>query len=78
MCTRGHFSAPVPALVKSEDGPTVPKKLRYDNVIENDPPIVQGHGKPGKVMEFHYFFPGLEKSWTLTPGFGKFIKSHGN
>ena len=24
------------------------------------------------------FFPGLEKSWKLTPGFGKFIKSHVN
>ena len=24
------------------------------------------------------FFQGLEKSWKLTPGFGKFIKSHGN
>ena len=38
---------------------------------------VSSPGKPGKVMEFH-FFPGLEKSWKLTPGFGKFIKSHGN
>ena len=36
---------------------------------------VSSHGKPGKVMEFHSFFPGLEKSWKLTPGFGKFIKS---
>ena len=39
--------------------------------------IIQGvssQGKPGKVMEFHLFFPGLEKSWKLTPGFGKFIK----
>ena len=35
-------------------------------------------GKPGKVMEFQFSFPGLEKSWKLTPGFGKFIKSHGN
>ena len=26
-------------------------------------------------MEFHFFFyPDLEKSWKLTPGFGKFIK----
>ena len=24
------------------------------------------------------FFPGLEKSWKLTPGFGKFLKSHEN
>ena len=32
---------------------------------------VSSHGKPGKVLEFHYFFPGLEKSWKLTPGFGK-------
>ena len=39
---------------------------------------VSSHGKPGKVMEFHFFCPGLEKSWKLTPGFGKFIKSHGN
>ena len=31
---------------------------------------VSSHEKPGKVMEFHYFFPGLEKSWKLTPGFG--------
>ena len=30
--------------------------------------------KPGKVMEFHYFFPGLEKSWKFTPGFGKPFK----
>ena len=26
--------------VKSEDGPTVPKKIRYDNAKENDPPKV--------------------------------------
>ena len=39
---------------------------------------VSSHGKPGKVMEFHFCFPGLEKSWKLTPGFGKFIKSYGN
>ena len=26
---------------------------------------------PGKVMRFHFLFPGLEKSWKLTPGFGK-------
>ena len=39
---------------------------------------VSSHGKPGKVMEFHFLFPGLEKSWKLTPGFGKFIKRHGN
>ena len=39
---------------------------------------VSSHGKPGKVMEFHFIFPGVEKSWKLTPGFGKFIKSHGN
>ena len=39
---------------------------------------VSSHGKPGKVMEFHFLFPGLEKSWKLTPGFGKFIESHGN
>ena len=38
---------------------------------------VSSHGKPGEVREFH-FFPGLEKSWKLTPGFGKFIKIHGN
>ena len=38
---------------------------------------VSSHGIPGKVMEFHYFFPGLEKSWKLTPDFGKFIKSRG-
>ena len=25
-------------------------------------------------MEFHFLFPGLEKSWNLTPCFGKFIK----
>ena len=25
-------------------------------------------------MEFHFLFPGLEKSWNLTPGFGKLIK----
>ena len=25
-------------------------------------------------MEFHFLFPGLEKSWNLTPGFGKFKK----
>ena len=25
-------------------------------------------------MEFYFLFPGLEKSWNLTPGFGKFIK----
>ena len=36
---------------------------------------VSSHGKPGKVMQFHFLFPGLEKSWNLTPGFGK---SHGN
>ena len=30
---------------------------------------VSSHGKPGKVMEFHFVFPGLEKSWKLTPGF---------
>ena len=35
---------------------------------------VSSHGKPGKVMEFHFLFPGLEKSWNLTGGFGKFIK----
>ena len=35
---------------------------------------VSSHGKPGKVMEFHFLFPGLEKSWNLTPGFGKFMK----
>ena len=35
---------------------------------------VSGHGKPGKVMEFHFLFPGLEKSWNWTPCFGKFIK----
>ena len=28
--------------------------------------------------EFHYFFPGLEKSWKLTTGLEKFIKSHEN
>ena len=39
---------------------------------------VSSHGKPGKVMEFHFVFSGLEKSWKLSPGFGKFIKSHGN
>ena len=39
---------------------------------------VSSHGKPGKAMEFHICFPGLEKSWKLTPGFGKFIKGHGN
>ena len=32
---------------------------------------VSSDGKHGKVMEFHYFFPGLEKSWKLTPGFHK-------
>ena len=38
---------------------------------------VSSHGKPGKVMEFHFFSrPG--KVMELTPGFGKFIKSHGN
>ena len=25
-------------------------------------------------MEFHFLFPGLERSWNLTPGFGKVIK----
>ena len=25
-------------------------------------------------MEFHFLFPGLEKSWNLTLGFGKLIK----
>ena len=35
---------------------------------------VSSHGKPGKVVEFHFLFPGLEKSWKLTPGFEKFIK----
>ena len=35
---------------------------------------VSSHGKPGKAMEFHFLFPGLEKSWNLTLGFGKFIK----
>ena len=35
---------------------------------------VSSHGKPGKVVEFNFLFPGLEKSWKLTPGFGKFIK----
>ena len=35
---------------------------------------VSNHGKPEKVMEFHCLFPGLEKSWKLTTGFGKFIK----
>ena len=39
---------------------------------------VSSHGKRGEVMEFHYFFPGLGKSWKLIPDFGKFIKSHGN
>ena len=40
---------------------------------------VSSHGKPGNlVMEFHFVFPGLEKSWNLTPGFGKNHKSHGN
>ena len=39
---------------------------------------VFSRGKPGKVIEFHFLFPGLEKSWKLTPGFGKLIKSHGN
>ena len=39
---------------------------------------VSSHGKPGKVMEFHYFFfQAWEKSWKLTPDFGKYI-SHGN
>ena len=37
---------------------------------------VSSHGTPGKVMEFLFLFPGLEKSSKLTPGFGKFIKSH--
>ena len=27
---------------------------------------------------YYNFFPGLEKSWKLTPCFEKFIKSHGN
>ena len=47
------------------------------NHSENPRQILQGvssHGKPGKVMEFHFLFPGLEKSWKLTSGFGKFIK----
>ena len=35
---------------------------------------VSSHGKPGKVMEFHFLFPGLEKSWNVTQGFGKLIK----
>ena len=35
---------------------------------------VSSHGKPGKVMEFYFLFPGMEKSWNLTPGFGKFLK----
>ena len=35
---------------------------------------VSSHGKPGKVMEFCFLFPGLEKSWNLTQGFGNFIK----
>ena len=39
---------------------------------------VSSHGKPGKAMELHFLFPGLEKSWQLTPDFGKLIKSHGN
>ena len=39
---------------------------------------VSSHGKPGKVMEFHFHFPGLKKSWNLTRAFGKFIKNHGN
>ena len=30
---------------------------------------VSSHVKSGKVMEFHFIFPGLEKSWKLTPGF---------
>ena len=25
-------------------------------------------------MEFYLLFPGLEKSWNLTAGFGKFLK----
>jgi len=25
----------------------------------------RGHGKPGKVMEFNFHIPGLEKSWNL-------------
>ena len=35
---------------------------------------VSSHGKPGKVMEFHFIFPGLEKSWNFTPGHGKLMK----
>ena len=50
------------------------KGFRYHNVLQG----VSSHGKPGKVMELHYFFPGREMSLKLTPGFGKFIKSHGN
>ena len=39
---------------------------------------VSGSGKPGKVIELHFSFSGLEKSWKLSLGFGKFIKSHRN
>ena len=48
--------------------------MKLDHLLQG----VSSHGKPGKVMEFHFSFPGLEKSWKLTPGFGKFIKSPGN
>ena len=36
--------------------------------------LPSSHGKPGKVMEFNFLFPGVEKSWNLTPGFGRLIK----
>ena len=35
---------------------------------------VCSYGKPGKVMEFHFLFSALSKSWKLIPDFGKFIK----
>ena len=53
------------------------KKYNVKNFMLNKAYLIQdgsSHGKPGKIMEFHFYFPGLEKSWKLTPGFGKFIK----
>ena len=57
------------------DGSDVQGTRKKKGILLRVYPVME---KPGKVVEFHYFVPGLEKSWKLTPGFGKFIKSHGN
>ena len=49
-------------------------ELLFSKMSGNHEQGVSSHGEPGKVMELHFLFPGLEKSWNLTLGFGKFLK----